>query len=285
MSNTTRPHLWELPEVLLFQIISYVSGPTQRARVVCHQVGTLCKASHNALLKNYSSPLWSAILKQDYGAQLNELSSKRSSKRLKQSHLQRVRDAHKMTKDNTEIAYYYLTEMCIGSSKKAGLSRTKLSSLLEEYGPHLRINHLTSTGGTFLVECCRARNVRESAILRCVEELVERRGAVVNLPTNEQPPNSLTALCVASARAMPSVTKYLLQKGADPSLTSTGRFRLYTRPRRTVRCTDATPLEFASQIRSAEKQEGASDVELKDLDKVIRLLKKGEQSGAPWSCM
>ncbi|KAI2513420.1 hypothetical protein MHU86_894 [Fragilaria crotonensis] len=266
--------LWELPEVLLFHIVTYVAGPTERASVACHQLAPLCSAS-SLLLQREESPLWSAILKQDYGALLNERANKRSSKRLKQSHLQRVRDAHKMTRDNAEIAYYHLSELCMLNGTKNGLSRTKLASILQEFGAQPRINRWTSTGGTFLVECCRARHVRESTILKCVQELVERNGACVHMTTREAMPQ--TPLCVASARAMPSVVRYLLKHGADPWTRSSGRFRLYKKARRTVSCTNATPLEFAVTIRDAEKEEGATNADLVDLNKVIRLLEKEQQ--------
>lgn len=262
--------LWELPEVLIFRIVTYIAGPTERATVVCHKLAPLCVAS-SLLLKREESPLWTGILKHDYGAQLNERINKRSSKRLKQSLLQRVRDAHKMARDNTEIAYYHLSELCTSNN---GLTRKKLCSLLDEFGAQPRINRLTSTGGTFLVECCRARHVREATILKCVQELVEHRGALVDLATSEQFPLSLTPLCVASARAMPSVVQYLLQRGADRCLKSTGRFRLYKKTRRTVKCTNATPLQFATAILEAEREEGATDSDVSDLNKVIRLLEK-----------
>ena len=266
--------LWDLPEVLLFHIVTYVAGPTERASVACRQLAPLCRAS-SLLLQREESPLWSAILKQDYGALLNERANKRSSKRLKQSHLQRVRDAHKMTRDNAEIAYYHLSELCMLNATKNGLSRTKLASILQEFGAQPRINRWTSAGGTFLVECCRARHVRESTILKCVQELVERYGACVDMATREALPQ--TPLCVSSARAMPTVVRYLLKHGVDPWTRSSGRFRLYKKARRTVSCTNATPLEFALTIRDAEKEEGATNADLVDLNKVIRLLENEQQ--------
>jgi hypothetical protein len=81
-----------------------------------------------------------------------------------------------------------------------------------------------------------------------------------------------TALCVAAARGMATVVKYLLSKGADQSIPCTGRFRLYTQLRRTVKCTHATPIEFAEKIRSEESAEGASEDDLKDLTKIIQYL-------------
>lgn len=265
--------VWELPEVLLFHVVSYVDGPTKRATVVCHQLAPLCQSSSKVILKNELSPLWSAILKHDYGAQLNERAGRRSSKRLKQTHLQRVRDAHKMARDNTEIAYHYLSELCA-----RGLTRAALASLIEEYGAQNRINRLTRTGGTFLVECCRARHVKESTILKCVQLLVETYGASVDVAICEQPPKTLTPLCCAAARAMPTVVKYLLNKGADPSIQSTGRFRLYKRPRKTANCVETTALGFAQIISTEEMKHGATASELKELRKVICLLETAEAS-------
>lgn len=264
--------LWlffEIPEALLFHIFSFVSGPTQRVTVVC-RLATLCKASRK-ILSNEDSSLWSVILQQDYGVS-GTLDKRRSSKRLKQSCLQQVRRAHQLTHDNTEIAYYYLTELC-SMSKKNKLSRNSLCRLLQEYGPHLRINQLTNTGGTFLVECCRARHVKECTILRCVEELVENWGACPDIGTNESSQCQLTALSVASARGMPTVVKYLLKKKATIKIRGTGRFRLQSNARKTISCQNATPLDFAANMRKAELKEGAARESVKDLESVLRILK------------
>lgn len=261
---------WDLPEVLVYQIISFSAGPTHRAHVVCHQLTALCKSARSTLSE--TNAIWDAILNSDYGVAdvSHSRTRKRISQRLKQSHLQRVRDAHLMIKDNTEIAYFYLSEMCIASSKKACLSKARLSSLIDEYGPHLRLNHLVSSGGSFLVEVCRARHVKEAIILKCAEELLERRNMNVNLVTNE--PAHITALCVAAARGMSTVVKYLLSKGADQNIPCSGRFRLYTQSRRSVKCLNATPMEFAKTIRTEEIAEGASENDLSDLNKTIQHL-------------
>jgi uncharacterized protein YerC len=268
---TTTPIFWELPEVLLYQIVSFAAGPTHRAHVVCHQLIPLCKSAYKILSLD-TNTIWDSILRGDYGVMDDTHSRKRKrvSQRLKQSHLQRVRDAHLMLKDNTEIAYFYLTEMCVASSTKSCLSKARLASLIDEYGPHLRLNHLVSSGGSFLVEICRARHVTEAAILQCVKALMEHHNVNVNLVTNE--PGHITALCVAAARGMATVVKYLLSKGADQSIPCTGRFRLYTQSRRTAKCTHATPIEFAEKIRSEESAEGASEDDLKDLTKIIQYL-------------
>jgi len=257
----------ELPEVLLFQICSFVAGPTQRATVIC-QLASLCQGSRTILLhEDYS--IWGVVLQQDYGV-TGTFDKRRSSKRLKKSYLQQVRRAHQLALDNTEIAYYYLTELC--TSKKNRLSRNNLCSLLHEYGPHLRMNHLTNTGGTFLVECCRARYVRECTILKCVEELVGNWGACVALATNESRRCQLTALSVASARGMPAVVRYLLKEDANREARSTGRFRLHSNARKTISCQHATPLEFATKMRDAELEEGVAREAVKDLDLVIEIL-------------
>ena len=259
-ASSSTPFLY-LPDVLLHQIIAFAAGPTYRASVVCHQLALLNHEA-NRLFLNEDSVIWDAIQTNDYGVQKHHSGAKRrASKRLKQTHLQRVRDAHLMVRNNTEIAYYYMSETCVGTGKNK-LSKSKLCSILGEYGPHLRINSRMSTGGTFLVEACRARHVRESIILRCVEELVERHDAQLNVTTFEPQSYGLTALCVAAARGMPTVVKYLLRAGASPSIRSTGRFRLYTNARKTVKCTSATPLEFAVRIRDAEIAEGVDENDL-----------------------
>jgi hypothetical protein len=300
----------DLPEILLFRIVSYVAGPTERVSVLCHQIAPLCSIA-SKVLREEQSPLWSAILMEDYGVdppdpyvyhesesssckrkrrltkqqnlQLPSLSFlRRCSKRLQQTNvIQRIRDAHNLTRDHTEIAYYHWSELCI--NPKPGISRARLISLLREFHVQPRINRRTSTGGTFLVECCRARHVRESTILRCVRELIKRWGANTTIPTQEDNDVSLTALCVAAARAMPTVVKYLLlqpQKhfSDEPiaksliSLVSSGRFRLATNPRRTVHCRNSTPLEFVNAMYEAERNEGAKEVDLINLNKVRTLL-------------
>ena len=270
------PLFLQVPEVVLYSILCFVAGPTHRAHVVCHQLAPLSKSVASILLDK-SFTLWQALLEGDYGVAQHAVKHNRNtrgaSKRRREAPIYRVRDAHLLVKDNTEIAYYYLEELAntpSGSSLTAG----RLSSILHEYGPHLRINDRTKFGGTFLVACCRARYTRECHIRQCVELLVETYGASTSLSTLESAQSSLTPLCVAAARGMPSVVSYLLRKGASKTKTSTGRFRLHTNVRKSVKCTDATPLEFALDMRAAEENEGAESRDLKDLDKCIRLLKQ-----------
>jgi hypothetical protein len=271
--------LWELPDVLLFTVVAFCAAPTHRATVVCHQIATLCQAARLAVLEEESSmTLWNTILKEDYGG--HDRSGKslekkcRACKRLRRTPVALVRDAHRLIQDNTEIAFFYLAEMVNASSKKEALSIRKLHGLLNEYGPVLRINKVMSAGGLYLVEVCRARHVKEAVVLKCVQELIEMRGAMVDLQTNESAQSRQTALCVAAARAMPTVVRYLLKRGAATDTPCTGRFRLHTAVKKTARCTNATPLDFAQAMLQAEQEAGASKESLSDLKKCIRMLEK-----------
>jgi hypothetical protein len=162
--------------------------------------------------------------------------------------------------------------------KEKCLTKSRMCRILDEYGPHLRINMTCSSGGLFLVEVCRARHVKEVNILKCVQELVEHRGVTamgVNLTSNESPNQSSTgqtALCVAAVRGMFTVVQYLLKVGASTQITSSGRFRLHCQPKKTLRCTDATPLEFATAMRDAERAAGAKTRDLIGLEKCIQVL-------------
>lgn len=172
---------------------------------------------------------------------------------------------------NTDYCFYHLEEITTNKP----LTQKRLSQLLHEYGPHLRVNHRTRTGGTLLVSCCRARYGRECDILKCVQWLVEApHHAHVNLEALESDSSNLTPLAVAAVRGMFTVVRYLLQKGASTKIKSTGRFRLHTNKKKTVKLVQALPLEFAQGMRNAEQNEGASSRDLKDLDKCIRLLQQ-----------
>lgn len=266
------PLFLQVPEVVLYTILCFVAGPTHRAHVICHQLAPLSKTIASSLLEK-SVTLWQALLEGDYGAQhqvKHNRNTRGATKRRREAPIYRVRDAHLLVKDNTEIAYYYLEELTNAPNRSLTLGR--LNGILHEYGPHLRINDRTKVGGTFLVACCRARYAREYHIRQCVELLVETYGAKTSLSTLESAQSSLTPLCVAAARGMPTVVRYLLQQGASKTERSTGRFRLHTNARRSVKCTQATPWQFAHSMRAAEESEGADKRDLKDLDKCIRLL-------------
>eukprot|EP00977_Amphora_coffeiformis_P023282 scaffold12881_cov177-Amphora_coffeaeformis.AAC.1 len=182
-----------------------------------------------------------------------------------------------MIRDNTEIAFFYLSEM---ANRACGLNKAKLRGLWHEYGP-LRVNTVVSSGGVFLVEVCRAKQVQERTLLACVQELVEQYGAGVDGITHESPSSNQTALCVATVRGMPTVVQYLLHKGANPELLSSGRFRVTRGGGKSVRCKHVTPLEFGQAMREAEAQAGATKADLKSLDACLELLRPVTRKRAP----
>jgi hypothetical protein len=248
--------IWELPEVLVYHIVSYVAPATDRASVLCHKIAPLCKASSKAILEESSSEaLWDLVLAGDYGVDNPiEKDKRRHCKRLRRCPINRVRDAHKLLQSNTEIAYFFLWELSYEKNTKP-LTKSQLLKILDEYGPRLRFNKTVSSGGTFLVEVCRARHTSQTMILQCVQELVEHRMASVNLASNESSNCILTALAIASSRGMPNVVKYLLSKGASPSQRCSARFRLYKNPKKSVRCTTSTPLEFSMEMQNVLKEQ------------------------------
>jgi hypothetical protein len=266
--------IWELPDILLYRVGQFASSPTKRASLFCHKIAPLCKASYRSILldEEESVGLWDLILNGDYGIVTSKNEKSRHSKRLKRSPAHKVRDAHTLVIANTEIAYSDLWELGY-SSKKNTLTKQKLINILNEYGP-LMVNRTMASGGNFLVEVCRSRNSSPNIVLHCVQELVERRGAFVNIPTNDSKNSSPTALCVASVRGMHKVVDYLLSNGAlaSTNIRCAGRFRLYKNPRKSLRCTDVIPLEFSQQMLAAETKEGATRQDLKDLNRCIKLL-------------
>ena len=269
--------LLNLPEVIISHIVSFSAAPTLRARVICHQLGLTCRLASQLWIER-ADAMWQTLLEQDYGVTATNDMNRRSSKRLRRSPQDRVRDAHKLIQMHTEIAYYYVAELAQTQNTKGGLSRSKMTRIIEEYGPHLRINSVVSSGGTFLVEVCRSRHVQESTILQCVQELVEQRGALVDVCSSESSSSQLSALCVASARGMPTVVRYLLEQGATPSLRCSGRFRLHTKVSRSIQCRDCTARDFAETMLAAENDAGADQTNLSPLRKCIKLLNGNDRS-------
>jgi hypothetical protein len=278
-SQSSKPNpflIWELPEVLLYHVACFASPTTYRAAFLCQKIAPLCKTSYKSVMEEGKSVgLWDLVLHGDYGVEqyARNGSNRRSCKRLRRRPVEQVQDAHKLLKDNTEIAYYYLWELSY-SNQKNSLTKAKLCGILNEYGPNLMINRKMSSGGTFLVEICRSKNTTQNSVLLCIQELVERRGAMVDVPTNESANSFLTALCVAAVRAMPRVVEYLLSRGASKDIRCSARFRLYIKKSKYLRCTRATPIEFAQQMMDTEIAEGATQQDVRDLRKCIDLLSK-----------
>ena len=111
---------------------------------------------------------------------------RRESKRLRRTTAKYdVAHAHLVLRDRTELALQEMAELAISKSPPS-LSVSRLRGVLGTYGPHMNINQQSlSTGGTLLVDCCRARHVTEWVILNCVQELIERQGASPNTPAIE----------------------------------------------------------------------------------------------------
>lgn len=214
------------------------------------------------------------VLRGDYGIMTSKNEKLRHSKGLKRSPVRKVRDAHELMVANTELAYNDLWELGY-SLKKNALTKQKMINILNEFGP-VMVNRTMTSGGIFLVEVCRARNTPANTILHCVQELVERRGAFVNIPTNNSKDYLLTVLCVASVRGMHKVVDYLISNGALPStnIRCAGKFKLFKNPRKCLRCIGVIPLEFSKQMLAAEIKEGATRQDLKDLNRCIQLLKR-----------
>jgi hypothetical protein len=297
---TSYTNIWTLPDVLIFKVVTFVAAPTNRAAILCHSIAPLCKAAYKKILpqpqdgNTSDSLLWDIVLMEDYGnnssrsdlvetkwhnnnnnnkrRRCNQQHDRRECKRLRRSTIHRIRDAHRLICDNTEIAYFYLSEMVNCCNNSNNLTKARLVSLLHEYGPNLRFNRPVSSGGLYLVEICRAKNVKEAVILRCTQELVEHWGIQIDLRTAESNVSCQTALCVAAARGLHTVVKYLLDRGATIDIISSGRFALHSRPKKTIRCMHLTALEFATTMRDAERLEGASDASLAGLNKCIKLL-------------
>lgn len=275
--------IWTLPDVLLYHISRFTAPQTERASFFCHMLAPLNKASYKTILDEEKSvALWDLVLSGDYGVSSeHQRQSRRSSKRLKRSPVDRVRDAHNLLRGNTEIAYFYLSEHCTGSVKANCLTKARLRGLINEYGPHLMVNKAISSGGTFLVEVCTARNVPKATILQCVQELVEKQGALVDQRTREASNCSLTPISVAAVRGLPKVDEYLLSKGANPDIECSGRFRLSTHSRISQRCTGSAA-EFAQTMLDAELKIGATDQELVDLKRCVKLLPRSVRSPVVW---
>ena len=290
--------LLTLPEPLLQSVIFYAAPRFERAHLLCHRLGLTCRSFFSAVDEGLHN-VWSAVHLEDYETDEakaragSKSSPTRSSKRLRRSSKDTVAQSHLLLIERTSIVHFCVTEWA--HSKQSPLTLGRLRWALREYGPRIRINQRVEIGGTILVECCRARHVKESVILGCVRELIERYGADPNLSAarennktvaggssggaNQKAANGggLSPLIIASARGMPTVVKYLLQKEATPFAVGTGRFRLHTNSSKSISGTAYRPLEFARAMREGEIAHGADAAMLRDLDKCIRLVEKAER--------
>lgn len=288
--NTFNPFL-NLPDDILYIVVTFIKPPTYRASVLCHQLAPL-NSSINLSIQNERSDLWTMILN-EYTLKINvnkrkdytnvgkksktiETTQRRASKRLchRRTVKKEVQEMHLRLHEQSETAHYLLAELA--HSKKKSLSLKHLRYILKNHGgPLIRYNRGATIGGTFLVECCRARFVKESVILSCVKELIEKCGASTDVSSGNAK-GGLTPLCIASARGMPSVVKYLLKAGASIDRKSTGSFRLYSNPNKSITGT-FTPLEFAKAMREAEIKCGVDMDDLVLLNQCIKILSKKDK--------
>ena len=310
LSSSPLALLSDIPDEILYKIISYVATSTNRATIICHVLAPLCKPLYHKLIVQSqdnisSSSIWDILLIEDYGSinnsnNINSCSdqykisnivhhsqqpTRRVCKRLCRTSIHRVRDVHMLMKSNTEIAFFYLSEMVNCTQNHNKLSKTRLVRLINEYGPNLQMNHVTSTGGLFLVEICRAKHIKENVILKCVQLLMEEYHVLPNLRTAESNISYQTPLCVVAARGLHTIVQYLLQHPTiDINIISSGRFALYSKPKKIIRCEHCTALQFAITMRDAERIEGANENSLLGLNKCIQLLEQAHtQQKAPTS--
>jgi len=265
----------DLPDSILFTILTYVASRTNRVHVIFHQLAPLSRSFYESLTYNRSL-LFSAILSEDYGCidRMGGEKKRRLSERLKRTMKGKVRDAHIQFCDRNDIVHYVISEMA--HSRKVSLNLQRIRKVFRDYGPILGCNHRSKIGGTFLIECCRARYVTERVILACIKELVEKHGSLPNVSSSEisninRNVDYIYPICIASARAMPKVCQYLIQKGASVNIKGTGRFRLKFNPRKSIYGT-YTPLRFAKVMRENETKFGASSSDLVNLDQCIQVL-------------
>lgn len=272
-----------LPEDVFYSILGFLECPNRIAPFVCNNLSVLSKNANQFIEKN--ERLWEIIL-YGYAVQRSNKSNRiynpkpsedrinRKSKRLRKTFKEQVISLHKNISLQTEFALQALSE--ISMSKRDSLTLSKLRSILSHFGPNLNINQRSAIGGTFLVDCCRARYVHERVILSCVKELILKHYATPNVPAvegNGIRGYGLTSLVVASARAMPTVVKFLLSHGASANLEGTSRFRLFSNPHKSVSGT-YTPLAFANKIKAAEIENNVQNEDLKLLSKCIKILER-----------
>lgn len=253
--------LHSLPDTALYRIAAFAAPPTHRSAVIV-RLG----------IPTIPDSLWQILLSEEYGVKDASTNASRSCKRLKRDMLQRVQDAHRSMLQKTEFAFFYVAELTSQQKNKELLTKSKLLSILQEFGPNLRLSGPLRSGGVFLVELCRAKKVRETTIVKCVEHMLTKCKCDPNDITNESPSSRQTALSVAAARGLASVVALLLEAGAQTEMKCSGRFRLAF-AKSSISGKKWTALEFAYNMREAEIRNGTNPRKLKGLDRCIKLLK------------
>jgi hypothetical protein len=307
--DNIRCWLTEVPDVILYHILTFAECPTNIAPVLSLTLSLVSKGVHQSIEWKREA-LWEIVLREystntvsDPSCQKRKRHSakdaatpnsptsvttasfdlRRQCKRSRRTTAkQDVMTTQRALLTRTDAVIIQVAEMALCRSEPLSLGR--LHGLLRTKGPSLYINRRATFGTTLLIECCRARHVKEAVIRRCVRDLVENHGADPNVPAQEGDPDSLegyssyTPLLIASARAMPMVVQTLLDAGADPNIRGSSRFRLYKNPKITIKGDFLTPLEIATKMMISESKEGAVASELNGLRKVIAALQTFHQT-------
>lgn len=317
--------LIELPDEIIHSIFCYVaSSPSLIGPCICHVLRPLSKqwrrevdgkrdlwelAVHDLSCDCYGGSEDATVAegRPSKRARTAQSSPPRRSGRLRPATpKEQYIHAYNLLMSRNESALLELQEHAHSSKKPLSLSILK--RIVKTYEP-IAINRRARTGGSFLVEVCRARHVQESVILRCIKLLIGEHGASPNLASAEVGLGSsstisavydeasaasgevgrclssstgkeLYPLIIAAARGMPSVVKYLLEAGADPNLRGSSRFRLFSNPRKTVKGDELTALEFAVKMRDNEVENNVRRSDLRGLQKVITFLEQECDAGA-----
>lgn len=128
---------------------------------------------------------------------------------------------------------------------------------------------------TILIKCIKVHWIHEDVGLTCVKELIETYGALINYSFGSfegVERSDVTALYIASAYGMVDVVNYLLKKGANIRIPSTGRFSLFSDPSRTIYGT-YTPLTLAAEMRALEMKESTfGNYESQFFTQILRVL-------------
>jgi hypothetical protein len=272
MSNKSQGFV-DLVAPCIYDILCFVAMPIERSHVLCFIFSLLSRDINSRV--EADDELWSHVLTEYTTPDATHVPSSRNSKRLRKTVKDRVSREHGALCERTAHSHYLLTEMV--HSSESALSLSRLRSLFPRRGPSLRVNQRANVGGTFLVEVCRARFVEEKVILRCVKELIEVYGAHPDVSSGAGPGpqgvGGLTPLCIAAARGMVTVVKYLIGPGVNASkdLKGEGRFRLFGDQRRSV-SGSFTPLMWSEAMLDAELKTGLSDDDLLPLRRCVRIL-------------
>jgi hypothetical protein len=304
--------LIRLPDDILHEVFTFIaSTPSQVGPCLCWCLRDLSNEWKVALDSEARKDLWSLATRDlDATNTFVAVSELRPTKRPRTTPPPRRSNRLKPTtpKENYIHSYNLLLSRTESASiqiaehvhsSKNSLSKAKLQRILKDYHP-VAINQRVRTGGTILVDVCRARHITERVILACCALLIAEYGCNPNVPSAEfatsevkraafYGPSASTSLTtcststigrelypivIASARGMPTVVELLLEYGANKEAKGTSSFKLYSNPKKTIKGVDLTALEFARKMKDAEIANNIRRADLRGLNKVIALLER-----------